>query len=265
MPDIVSKLLHAAIWSSCAVQFESEQTPFPRIGHRLRSAALHRIRLGTWGFDPISYFYSETNEWFQHWAKQWAWLQSATTSCLFSRKFHFTWKKIIVAALHLERIKNFLTFELGQYRKSGSTCSSSKPVAASSDCHRLGKALFLASQSYLPKLCWPLILQSNPSIVFSNSLRERFPDDRHWLARAWTWTWYSNSNSAAWPMGCGGFICSETPKQSSINCVEFELFLERQIEDSCESLSTLIHQTAYFSWHWLLLRLAICFLLLFLN
>ena len=100
MPDIVSKLLHAAIWSSCAVQFESEQTPFPRIGHRLRSAALHRIQLGTWGFDPISYFYSETNEWFQHWAKQWAWLQSATTSCLFSRKFHFTWKKIIVAALH---------------------------------------------------------------------------------------------------------------------------------------------------------------------
>ena len=84
-----------------------------------------------------------------------------------------------------------LTFELSQYRKSGSTCSSSKPVAASSDCHRLGKALFLARQSYLPKLCWPLILQSNPSIVFSNSLREWLPDDRRWLAgaRTWTQTW----------------------------------------------------------------------------
>ena len=31
-PDIVSKLLRAAIWSHCAVQFESEQTPFPRTG-----------------------------------------------------------------------------------------------------------------------------------------------------------------------------------------------------------------------------------------
>ena len=33
-PDIrvFSKLLHAAIWSCCAVWFESEQTPFPRTG-----------------------------------------------------------------------------------------------------------------------------------------------------------------------------------------------------------------------------------------
>ena len=31
-PDIVSKLLRAAIWSRCAVRFESEQTPFPRTG-----------------------------------------------------------------------------------------------------------------------------------------------------------------------------------------------------------------------------------------
>ena len=38
----------------------------------------------------------------------------------------------------------------------------------------------------------------------------------------------SNVNSAAWPMGCRGFICSETPEHSSINCVQFEFFLERQ-------------------------------------
>ena len=43
MPDIVSKLLRAAIWSCCAVLFESEQTPFPRTGRQLTSAALHRI------------------------------------------------------------------------------------------------------------------------------------------------------------------------------------------------------------------------------
>ena len=56
MPDIVSKILRAAIWSRCAVRFESEQTPFPRAGRRLRSAALHRIRFGTCGFVPMSYF-----------------------------------------------------------------------------------------------------------------------------------------------------------------------------------------------------------------
>ena len=47
MPDIVSKILRAAIWSRCAVRFESEQTPFPRTGRRFRPAALHRIRFGT--------------------------------------------------------------------------------------------------------------------------------------------------------------------------------------------------------------------------
>ena len=64
-PDIVSKLLRAAISSRCAVRLESEQMPFPRTawtGRRLRSAALHRIRFGTCGFVPMSYFYSVTNE-----------------------------------------------------------------------------------------------------------------------------------------------------------------------------------------------------------
>ena len=41
MPDIVSKLLRAAIWISCVVQLESEQTPFPRTARRPRPAALH--------------------------------------------------------------------------------------------------------------------------------------------------------------------------------------------------------------------------------
>ena len=64
MPDIVSMLLHDAIWSCCAVQLEFEQTPFSRIGrHQFRSAALHRIQFGTCCFVPVSYFYSETNHW----------------------------------------------------------------------------------------------------------------------------------------------------------------------------------------------------------
>ena len=46
-----------------------------------------------------------------------------------------------------------------------------------------------------PKLClsaapraWPLIWQSNPSIVFSNSLWDWLPDDRRWSTGALTWT-----------------------------------------------------------------------------
>ena len=71
----------------------SEQTPFSRTGRQFRPAALHRIRFGTCGFVPMSYFYSETNEWSQDWAKRWARLWSATTSRQFHRNFHFTWKK----------------------------------------------------------------------------------------------------------------------------------------------------------------------------
>ena len=52
MPEIVSKLLCATIWSRCAVQVESEQTPIPRAGRRVRSAALHRIRLRKCCFVP---------------------------------------------------------------------------------------------------------------------------------------------------------------------------------------------------------------------
>ena len=63
MPEIVSKLLFTTIWSHCAVQFKSEQTPFSWTGRQFRSAALHRIIFGKCCFVPKSYFYSETNEW----------------------------------------------------------------------------------------------------------------------------------------------------------------------------------------------------------
>ena len=58
IPDMVSKFLHAAISSRCAQAFwfQSAQTPISRTGRRFRSAALHRTRLGTCGFGPITYF-----------------------------------------------------------------------------------------------------------------------------------------------------------------------------------------------------------------
>ena len=77
IPDVISKLLRTAIWSRCAVQFESEQTPFSRTGHWLRSAALYRIVLGTCGFV------------LKGWAKQWALLWTATTSSQFHWNFLF--------------------------------------------------------------------------------------------------------------------------------------------------------------------------------
>ena len=158
IPDIVSKLLRAAMWSRCDVWFGFEQTPFPRTGRWLRPAALHRIRFGTFGFDPMScfvpmlYFYSETNEWSQDWAKRWELLCSATTSSWFHRK-----KKWFVAARYLQSIKTLLTVKQSQYRKSDGTFSSSEPVAARSDCRRLGNALCLCSPTWpthaVPERC----------------------------------------------------------------------------------------------------------------
>ena len=54
----------AAIWSHCAVRFESEPPPFPRTGRQLRSAA-QRLCTGFYSEQLVlilSYFYSETNE-----------------------------------------------------------------------------------------------------------------------------------------------------------------------------------------------------------
>ena len=124
--DIVSKLLRSAIWSCCAVWFESEQIPFLGQLRRFRPAALHRIRFGTCCFVPMSYFYSEGNEWSKDWAKWWPLLWLATASCHFHRNFHCTWKKKwLVKTRNLQSIKTVLTLELSQFCKSGSMFSSS--------------------------------------------------------------------------------------------------------------------------------------------
>ena len=49
------------------------------------------------------------------------------------------------AAWNLQSINTFLTLEPSQYSKSGSMFSSSEPVAARSDCSRVGNALCLCS------------------------------------------------------------------------------------------------------------------------
>ena len=87
MPEIVSKLflnesalptevewISMAIWSCCAVQLESERTPFSQTGHQFRSATvtLHRIWSATCGSVPMPYFCLETVQWSKEWATQWA-------------------------------------------------------------------------------------------------------------------------------------------------------------------------------------------------
>ena len=94
---------------------------------------------------------------------------------------HMKNKKAVVPDRNLQSIKSFLTLELNQYSKHGSTSSSREQVAASSNCSLLRNTLCLFLLSYPPKLCWsatptawplPVILQSNPLIVFWNSLQE---------------------------------------------------------------------------------------------
>ena len=124
-PDIVqvSKLLLTAIRSSCAVQFESEQTPCPWTGSQFRSTALHRI----W-FHAVLFLCHIR-------------IQRPTTDRKIERSnglcfgrqqllansieiFIHMKKNVLVAARNLQSIKK--TFWLLNYCKSGSMFSSSK-------------------------------------------------------------------------------------------------------------------------------------------
>ena len=82
-------------------------------------------------------------------------------------------------ARNLRGIKASLTLVLSHTRKSGSTVSSSEPAASRSDCPDSETPCVCARPYDPPKLCWnaaprawPLILQSKPSNVLSNNLRE---------------------------------------------------------------------------------------------
>ena len=64
-PDIVSKVLRMAVWSSCALWLESEQEPFSRTDCWFRSAALHwhSIQFGIcWFFSTPCFIQRPTND-----------------------------------------------------------------------------------------------------------------------------------------------------------------------------------------------------------
>ena len=91
-----------------------------------------------------------------------------------------TCRQWLVIVQNLQIIEAFLTSELSQYRKGGGTFPSSELAETAAD---LKTPCVCDCLSYQPKLCfgvarraWSLILQSKPSIVFWNSLREWLPD-----------------------------------------------------------------------------------------
>ena len=146
--DIVSKLLHTTIWSSCAVQFKSEQSPF--LGQVI--PVYLDLLLGT-GFNLehvvlfLCHIFTQRrmNDRKIEWSNGCCFgLQQLLANSIEDFKFHFTWKKRwLVMARKLQSIKTLLTLEMSQYHKSGSMVSSSKPVAASIDCLLQGNTLCL--------------------------------------------------------------------------------------------------------------------------
>ena len=109
----------------------------------------------------------------------------------------------------------------------------SRPAATAANPKR-PSGCFCARLSDKPKLCQsaapraqPLILQSKPSTVFCQMTGRGS-------------NLGSNLNSAAWSTGCKGFICSEAQKSTVWGLNSFQ---NAKIEDSSESIPTLVHQT----------------------
>ena len=105
-----------------------------------RVAALHRIWFGkSWcGFAHMPYFHLETNEQSKGWAKRWAQLCWATSPREGRQQYHCTWEKTrhqwLAKVQNLQSINTFWLWLSSQVTiASGSTFSSSKPVAACSN------------------------------------------------------------------------------------------------------------------------------------
>ena len=87
---IVSMLLRVAIWNGCAFRLELEQavpdtlyvtlTPTDSSSNEIRVSGLHRIWFSRLFLCYYFYFYAETNECSQDWAKQWTLLWAVTCS-----------------------------------------------------------------------------------------------------------------------------------------------------------------------------------------
>ena len=191
----------------CSIR--SEQTPFPRIGRRFRPAVLHRSEHAVLFLCHI-FTQNQTNDSSKDLAKRCALPWSATTSGQFHRKFHFTWKKWLVAARNLQSIKPCWLLNWASIARVVARflqASRSRPAATAADsetpcvCARPSDPR-KQSRRAAPR-AWPLILPSKPSITFWNSLRR----DCQMTCRGSNLD--PNLNSAAWPTSCKDLIASE--------------------------------------------------------
>ena len=170
--------------SEVAVQFDLN-LPFSRTGERVNFAVLYRIWFGTYLSVPMPYFYSETNEWSKHWAKQRSLLWSVTCSRKFHWKFRFRWEKTsVVTQPHasrskFSRIKSALQEWWHFFLKRA--CSGQQWLLPTRKCSVF--ILTCQTKLCLPERC-PKSLATEfavkPSIIFWNSL---------WKWLRWTQTW----------------------------------------------------------------------------
>ena len=218
MPDVISKAFaccHLKLLC-CSIQIWADTLPL---------AGFSSIEIWCFAQDaiwnmqivPMSYFYSESNEWFKGWVKLWTLLWSATISLNSIENFILHEKGMwLVAAQNLQSFQTFLTLKLSLYSKNCSMFSSSKPVVTNSNCHRPGSTVFVLANPTHPSCAafagaqlqepspwfWSKNLQLPSGIAFGS--------DCQMICRALNLD--SNLNSAAWPTGCRGFICSQVPK-----------------------------------------------------
>ena len=228
-PDIVSKLLRAAIWSGCAAcadQFESEDTPFLgqvvdldlllSTGFDSEHAVLFLFHIFTQ--KPTTDRRIEQSDGSGFGRQQ---LLADSIEIFISHE-----KKKLVAARNLPRIKpcwllNWVS--IARVVACFPQASLSRPAATAADsetpcvCARPSDPR-KQSRRAAPR-AWPLILPSKPLIIFKfwNSLRR----DCQMTGRGSNLD--SNLNCAAWPTSCKGRFYLLL--NHNINCVEFQFFL----------------------------------------
>ena len=129
-PDIVSKLLRAAIWSRCSVLFKSEQPPLLRTGRRFRPAALHRIWFRTCCLFLCHIFTQRpmTDRKIERSDGRCFGRQQLLANSI---EFFISHEKKVTR--QCPKFTTLLTLELRQYCKSGSMFSSSEPAATAAD------------------------------------------------------------------------------------------------------------------------------------
>ena len=159
--------------------------------------------------------FTNRHEWSNDWAKRWTRLWLVTSPRKLHQNFISRENKFVVTARNLQSMKTFLTLELSQHPESGSTFSSSQPVAAAET----------ATESRTPGFCacsppanghgfcrQNLRLSSGIAFVSDHRIA-RWPAGAFFKFESGRGSNLgSNLGTAAWPTSCKGFICSEIPE-----------------------------------------------------